>query len=356
MSTTTLGLLAVSLLVGPQQVAMHPATAAASQPIVIEHGLVSLLEEVTVPAQDAGPLLRLTVREGNLVEQGQLLGQIDDREAQAALESAHAQHAKAVETAQNDIDVRYAQAAADVATAELWAAQETNRRARNAVGAGELRKLELAKRRADLGTEHAQMQQQLAAHDRDAQAANIKAAQLSVERRKVVSPLDGLVVEIFKRPGEWVQAGEPILRVVRMNRLRVEGFLSVDSTDPHEVADHRVVVEVRLKGGGVERFSGRMVFVSPLVHAGGQYRVWAEVENRQEAGQFLLRPGHEVRMLVDPTDPADESSDEPIDAPPANMPPAESPPAGEGAPPRPGAPDFTYEPQPLSSGQRHKAG
>lgn len=317
MATATLALLTASLLVGPSTSGSLIADEEPAEPIVIEHCLVSLLEEVTVPARDAGPLLQLTVREGALVTQGQQLGQIDDREPRAAAESARAQHAKASEVAGNDIDVRYAQAAADVAAADLWAAQETNRRATNAVGAGELRRLELAKRRADLGTEQARMQQHLAAYDREVQAANIKVAELTVERRKVISPLDGVVVEIFKRPGEWVQAGEVILRVVRMNRLRVEGFLSVQTTDPQEVADHRVTVEVLLKDGRVEQFNGRIAFVNPLVHAGGQYRVWAIVENRREAGQFLLRPGHEVQMIVDPTDPADE----PVEAPPVELPP-----------------------------------
>jgi len=316
MATATLALLTASLLVGPSTPGSHTTDEESAEPIVIEHCLVSLLEEVTVPARDAGPLLQLTVREGTLVKQGQQLGQIDDREPRAAAESARTQHVKASEVASNDIDVRYAQAAADVAAADLWAAQETNRRATNAVGAGELRRLELAKRRADLGTEQARKQQQLATYDRDVQAANIQVAELTVERRKVISPLDGVVVEIFKRPGEWVQAGEAILRVVRMNRLRVEGFLSVESTDPQEVADHRVTVEVLLKDGRVEQFSGRIAFVNPLVHAGGQYRVWGIVENRREVGQFLLRPGHEVRMIVDPTDPADE----PVEAPPVELP------------------------------------
>ena len=30
-----------------------------------------------------------------------------------------------------------------------------------------------------------------------------------------------------------------------------------------------------------ESFKGRIVFVSPLVEPGGDFRVWAEVENRQ---------------------------------------------------------------------------
>ena len=31
---------------------------------------------------------------------------------------------------------------------------------------------------------------------------------------------------VQKQPGEWVQAGEPVLRIARMDLLRVEGFVS----------------------------------------------------------------------------------------------------------------------------------
>ena len=42
-----------------------------------------------------------------------------------------------------------------------------------------------------------------------------------------------------------------------------------------------------------------ITFVNPLVQAGGEYRVWAEVVNRQENGEWLLRPGLEAEMTID---------------------------------------------------------
>jgi hypothetical protein len=46
------------------------------------------------------------------------------------------------------------------------------------------------------------------------------------------------------------------------------------------------------------QFTGKIIYISPLVQAGGEYRVWAEVSNRQENGQWLLRPGLNAEMTI----------------------------------------------------------
>ena len=45
-------------------------------------------------------------------------------------------------------------------------------------------------------------------------------------------------------------------------------------------------------------FPGRIVFVSPIVEAGPQFLVRAEVVNRLEDGQWLLRPGLNAEMII----------------------------------------------------------
>jgi len=98
--------------------------------------------------------------------------------------------------------------------------------------------------------------------------------------------------------GEWVAAGESVIQVVRVDRLRVEGFLSATEFGPEEIAGRPVLVEVQFAGGRSARFSGNVVFISPLVQAGNKYRVRAEVENRAENGHPLLRPGMSATMTI----------------------------------------------------------
>ena len=97
-----------------------------------------------------------------------------------------------------------------------------------------------------------------------------------------------------------MQPGDPLARVVRTDRLRVEGYVDSARWNPESVRDRPVTVMVSFADNRVESFEGRIVFTSPLVDSGGDYRVWAEVENRQvpQAGQWLLRAGQSATMTI----------------------------------------------------------
>jgi hypothetical protein len=57
-----------------------PAAAAAGREAQVQHCLVSLIEDVQVPALEAGALTSVAVVEGQYVSPGQLLAQLDDRQ------------------------------------------------------------------------------------------------------------------------------------------------------------------------------------------------------------------------------------------------------------------------------------
>jgi multidrug efflux pump subunit AcrA (membrane-fusion protein) len=124
------------------------------------------------------------------------------------------------------------------------------------------------------------------------------AAAEAVNRRQITSPLDGEVVEVKKNAGEWVQAGETVAHVVRLDRLRIQGFLYATEFEHGEIAGRPVSVTVQLARGHQETFSGKVVFVDPLIAARGRFRVRAEVTNRQANGQWLLLPGLNAEMTI----------------------------------------------------------
>ena len=84
--------------------------------------LVSLIEEAEVPAQEEGVLYELAVREGTRVSKGQMLGRVSDRAEQFRKQLAASAYRAAKEKSENDINVRYATAAAKVAEAAYDAA------------------------------------------------------------------------------------------------------------------------------------------------------------------------------------------------------------------------------------------
>ena len=273
-------------------------SAPAGKQVQLAHCLVSLLADVQVPALEAGALTGINVAEGQFVKEGQPLARIDDRQPQLDKLAAELQRDAALAKAQDDIEVRFAVAAQAVAAAELERALAIDRRSPGGVTQQEIQKLQLARHRDELQIERSKLEMRVAKMNADVHQASVKSAEDAVARRQIVSPLDGVVVALLHDKGEWVAAGEGVVQVVRVDRLRVEGLLSAAENSPEEVAGRPVAVEVPLAGGRSGRFVGQVVFISPLVAAGNTYRVRAEVENRVEGGHPLLRPGMTATMTI----------------------------------------------------------
>ena len=274
------------------------ANAASPRNPYLKHCLVSIKDEVQLPAREPGLLITLDVREGQQVTKGQVVGQVDDTQPQMEKRLATIEQTAAKEQAENDIKVRYSDAAAQVAQAEYEAAIEANNKVKGTFPLTEIRRLKLAWHRAFLEIEQSQIEQRLAAFTYDTRGAELEATEMNIARRKIETPIDGEVVTLLKHAGEWLQPGEPVMRIVRFDTLRIEGFLNASEYDPSEVAGRPVTVEVELARGRRVQFTGQITYVSPLVQAGGEYRVWAEVSNRQENGQWLLRPGLNAEMTI----------------------------------------------------------
>jgi multidrug resistance efflux pump len=128
--------------------------------------------------------------------------------------------------------------------------------------------------------------------------AELAQATEKVEHRRIKSPLAGQVQKIYRHVGEWVQAGEPVLHVVHVSSLRVQGTLNISDYAPEEVMGRPVTVKVVFARGRTETFNGDIVFVDPMVELGGNYLIRALIKNREENGQWLLRPGMEAEMTI----------------------------------------------------------
>jgi macrolide-specific efflux system membrane fusion protein len=267
---------------------------------VLERCLVSLMEEAKVPAREAGVLDQLVVREGDVVKRGDVIAKIDDNQPQMERRKAKAEHDQAVAKADSDVDVRYAVAAEKVAQIEFEKAAESDRKVPGSVTRVELNRLQLNEQKSELQIEQAQLEKKVSGLAAVSKGVEVDAAENSIERRLIKAPLDGMVVQIFPHQGEWMQPGDPLARVVRTDKLRVEGYVDSTRWNPEQVRDRPVTVEVTLAGSRREQFKGRIIFTSPIVESGGDYRVFAEVENRQETGtpHWLLRAGQTATMTI----------------------------------------------------------
>jgi multidrug efflux pump subunit AcrA (membrane-fusion protein) len=129
--------------------------------------------------------------------------------------------------------------------------------------------------------------------------AELDAAQQDVARLQILAPFDGVVENVHRRKGEWVQPGEPVVKLLRMDRLWIEGMVDASRYLPADLRDKPVVVAAALPGQ-YERFQGKIVHASDKVEPGPRFRVKAEVVNRQDArGAWVLRSGLTADMTID---------------------------------------------------------
>ena len=288
------------------------------QDIEIEQCVVKLMDEVKLPAnlpsQEAGVLTALRteaigadgkpswvrVRAGMAVKKGQLLGQIDNQMAKKLKEVAQYKLEIAMEEAGNQVSVDYAKAAHDVAIADYESAKVANRNV-TAIPKAELRRLALLCEQFKLQTEQAEYELGIAAISVQAQQAQLEAAEHDLARRDIVSPIDGVIEEVYPHEGEWLHPGDPIVYIVRMDRLWVQGRLDATKYSPADVvAGRKVELTAVLPGIGPCTFAGWIDYVSPIVDSDNRFKVRAEVVNRSDerSGQWLLRPGWQTTMTI----------------------------------------------------------
>ncbi len=270
--------------------------AAESSGVTVSSVVLRLLDEAEAPARSAGVVTRVEAQEGDHVKRGDLLAQLDDAEVKIAVASAKIEAAIARQAAEDDTPVRYAAKAAEAARAELRRSAESIAKFPKSVSQSQMDVERLTIEKATLEKESAQETLKQARLEQRLRESRLAAAKLELSRRQIIAPLDGVVVEVLVRAGEWLQPGQKAFRIVRTDRLKAEGF--VRSEDVRGDLVGRSVTLISPLPAPREEGSepqGKIVFVSPEVDPiTNQVRVWAEIDNRNGT----WRPGDRVEMTI----------------------------------------------------------
>ena len=274
----------------------QPAPAAEQAPAEIEiaSALVKLIEQADVPAREAGVLAAVNVREGQMVEEGEVLAQIVDTEARIAADRAEIEREIAAKNAENDVNIRFARKSVEVARAELQRSDESIQKYPKSISESEMDRLRLVVQRAELEVEQAEHEFQIAGFTRKIKENECRSADAKVERHRITAPISGVVVQVNRRPGEWVEPGERVVRILRLDRLRAEGFLKAEYHNG-DFGDWQATLTVDLPGRPGEELPGEVVFVSPEIDpVNSQVSVWVEIDN----ADLRARPGMRAKMTI----------------------------------------------------------
>jgi multidrug efflux pump subunit AcrA (membrane-fusion protein) len=257
--------------------------------------LIRIDEQVEAPAREAGVLAAVNVREGQMVGKGACIAQIEDDEARIAADRAKIEMDIAKANAENDVGVRFARKSREVVEAELRRSSEALDRYAKSISASEMDHLRLLVDKSKVEIEQAEHEFKIAGFTREIKAAEFQAAQQAVSRRKITATLGGEVVQVSRHRGEWVKPGDSVVRIVRLDHLRAEGFLSARYLSP-KLDGLKVKLIVDLPGDPAAEFAGKIVFVDPEIDpVNAQVHLRVDVDNQG----LRLRPGMRAKMQIE---------------------------------------------------------
>jgi HlyD family secretion protein len=286
---------------GPREVVLEQVTETLVSETVEVSGTLAADEEVTLAAKVAGRLASISVDLASPVKTGDALAQIETTDYELRVQQAEAQVAQAraqlglppfgTETAvdpEATAVVREARAAASEANTNLG-------RARALASEGitsqmQLDAAETAAVRAEAGLQTAIEEVRIREATMRQRLSELRIARQQLADTVLRSPLDGIVAMRVGSVGEYFAAGTPVLRIVRINPLRLKV-----AVPEREAAALRAgqVVEVKLENDPT-LYTGKVARLAPsLDQQSRTLSIEADIVN-----PGTLRPGSFVRSKV----------------------------------------------------------
>jgi RND family efflux transporter MFP subunit len=239
-------------------------------------GFTEPYQTIDVAAAEIGIVQDVRVELGQLVKKAEVLGTLDEDVLKATLEIARVK-------AESTAGINAATAELELKQQRLNALAEINRN-----GEGSREEFSRAKADAELARAKLKAAEETLAADR----LELKKIEAQLHRRTIRSPIDGVVTEIHRDPGEFVSLTEPkLFNVVRLDRLRAKFYVPAEQSVRFSKGQR-----VKLSGQADEKpLTADVEFVSPITHAeSGLVRVDVILDNRDgrlRSGQRLTLVG-----------------------------------------------------------------
>ncbi|HEX6361390.1 MAG TPA: efflux RND transporter periplasmic adaptor subunit [Albitalea sp.] len=205
-----------------------PSAPAASGAATPAEGLDCMIQPgqiVQVGSPAPGVIEQVDVDRGQLVQRGQVLAQLNAQVERAALAVARERAAQTGEVA--------------AATSARQLAQSDLDRARELLGDQFVSKAYVERARAEAQVAGGRTVQ--AEERRRLSAREVALAQAQLEQRTVRAPIDGVVIERYLSPGEYIEQ-KPLLRLASIDPLRVDVLVPAAAFGTVQVGDHGTVV------------------------------------------------------------------------------------------------------------------
>jgi RND family efflux transporter MFP subunit len=218
-------------------------------------------ERIEVSAAELGIVQSVDVTVGDAVTRDQLLGQLDSG---VLHESRRLAQHRAESTAR-----------IDAARADLKLKQGMYENLQPLLRSGHANPTEVDRSKTEY--EHAQAALQIAGDEMAEAKIELARIDAQIRQRQIRSPIDGIVVDIHRRPGEYLQSNRPqFATVVDISKLRIRFFVSTRYAQQLRKGE---TIDVLI---GADRFktAANIEFVSPITESqSGTVRLDLLVDN-----------------------------------------------------------------------------
>ena len=234
--------------------------------------------EITVSAQASGEVQQLDITEGQSLDSGARVGQIDvyqlvqkQNELEAAKQQIYANKA-ATDSRQLDLNKQLASLQQQISHAQ----RERQRFARLVQDGAVARKLlddindqisllqrQLEATRDQFRSTNASLADQIKGFQ--AQMKGVEAQQRQLERQiqnaTIIVPKDGVVLEKFVEAGEFVGVGKPLFKLAQMNHVYLRAYVT-SAQLKSVILGQKVKVYADYGGGQQQEYGGKVTWIS----------------------------------------------------------------------------------------------
>lgn len=264
--------------------------------IEIPYCSIGFVDDINLPALEAGAIIAINVQEGQFITAGTIVGQIDDSLPHFELDRAKLRYQNAFQAYKDSSEILAAQKEFELARSVYEKNVRLNKTGSRSQS--EVKESRFRKELAALKMRKAENDRVMVLGEAKVELAGMDSVKQRITRHTLRSDYDAYVVEIFKKPQEYANIGDEVMRLARMDQMWVQGNLNSKTLNAANAENRPVTVTLQTANGEKQTFEGKIDQVSLEMVSAEEYQVKIKVQNRQDGNSWMLRPFSSVSVVI----------------------------------------------------------
>ena len=249
--------------------------------------------EGNIVRNSEGNMVMVPIRRGMNVFAGQVVANFDDLELHATKKINQAQLEVALSEKEKEIEVTYAAWGVAVAKQEYEGMVAGNKIVARTFPEMDVLKARLSYIQAEANLELQKYNiQEVKTREVAVRESELERTEVQIHNRKLIAPIDGMIVNVGAAEGMWLREGDPVVEIVQLDTMWVRVAIPIGQYQISELDGKQATVRVRFANGKTETFEGPVFFCDPTVKAGNTFDIYIELQNRRVGNYWILQPGH----------------------------------------------------------------